>query len=399
MNLNRIMPAQGFRNPLSALQLQKIMIATKESFEPHSSEQLPNSHQGLCRRARFIPRCACRCAKSTSRDTKSYTGAIEPNAPVRVYDCSGPWGDPGFHRHVRGRLARAARANGFCKRGDVEEYDGREVKPQDNGYLSGKHAEFASKAEKQSPRGISRPQGQSPPAACAPRPGKSSRSFGMPAQGIITPEMEFIAIRENMGRANNRGAWRRTSSRNDLDKQHAGSQPARATAEFTPSVFRTFPAAHSRRRSRRNSSATKSPPAAPSFRSNINHPGNRADDHRPQFPGEDQRQHRQQRRRVEHRGGSREDALGHQVGRGHRHGSVHRQEHPRHARMDFAQLARAHRHRADLPGAGKSRRQGRGTDLGNLPRHAHRAGRAGRGLFHHPRRRAAALHPADRAVA
>jgi phosphomethylpyrimidine synthase len=30
----------------------------------------------------------------------------------------------------------------------VEEYDGREVKPQDNGYLSGKHAEYASKAEK-----------------------------------------------------------------------------------------------------------------------------------------------------------------------------------------------------------------------------------------------------------
>jgi phosphomethylpyrimidine synthase len=48
----------------------------------------------------------------------------------------------------------------------------------------------------------------------------------------------------------------------------------------------------------------------------------------------------------------------------------------------------ADRHRADLPGAGEGRRQGRGADLGDLPRHADRAGRAGRRLLHHPRRRA-----------
>ena len=53
------------------------------------------------------------------------------------------------------------------------------------------------------------------------------------------------------------------------------------------------------------------------------------------------------------------------------------------------------RHRADLPGAREGRRQGRGADLGDLPRHAHRAGRAGRRLLHDPRRRAPALYPAD----
>ena len=42
-------------------------------------------------------------------------------------------------------------------------------------------------------------------------------------------------------------------------------------------------------------------------------------------------------------------------------------------------------------------RPSRGADVGDLPRHAHRAGRAGRGLLHRPRRRAAALHPAHRA--
>ena len=105
-------------------------------------------HPRLRRRAQFIPTCACRCARSRSAPTKTFSGAIEPNAPVRVYDCSGPWGDPEFHRHVRGRPARRCARRGFATRGDVEEYDGREVKPQDNGYLSGKHAEYASKAER-----------------------------------------------------------------------------------------------------------------------------------------------------------------------------------------------------------------------------------------------------------
>ena len=61
------------------------------------------------------------------------------------------------------------------------------------------------------------------------------------------------------------------------------------------------------------------------------HPGEyqssriRADDHRPKFPREDQCQHRQQRRRLQHRGGSREDALVHKMGRRHRDGSLHRE--------------------------------------------------------------------------
>ncbi len=56
----------------------------------------------------------------------------------------------------------------------------------------------------------------------------------------------------------------------------------------------------------------------------------------------------------------------------------------------------AHRHGADLPGAGEGRRRGRRPHLGDLPRHADRAGRAGGGLLHHPRRRAPALHPPHR---
>ena len=46
------------------------------------------------------------------------------------------------------------------------------------------------------------------------------------------------------------------------------------------------------------------------------------------------------------------------------------EEHPRDPRVDPAQLAGADRHRADLPGSGEGRRASRGADLGAVPRHA-----------------------------
>ena len=76
------------------------------------------------------------------------------------------------------------------------------------------------------------------------------------------------------------------------------------------------------------------------------HPGQhqppraRADDHRPQLPGEDQREHRQLGRVLVDRGRSREAALGDALGRRHGDGSLDRQEHPRDARVDRPQLRR-----------------------------------------------------------
>ncbi|MNV31299.1 hypothetical protein D3C71_1226000 [compost metagenome] len=64
--------------------------------------------------------------------------------------------------------------------------------------------------------------------------------------------------------------------------------------------------------------------------------------------------------------------------------------------MDHPQLAGADRYCADLPGAGEGQRRGRGPDLGAVPRHVDRTGRAGRRLLHHPRRRVAALRADDR---
>ena len=127
-------------------------------------------------------------------------------------------------------------------------------------------------------------------------------------------------------------------------------------------------------------------------------PRARADDHRPQLPREDQREHRQLRGVVVDRRRSREAPMGDAVGRRHGDGPLDREEHPRHPRVDHQELRRADRYRADLPGARESRRTSRGSDVGDLSRHADRAVRTGRRLLHRPRRRAAALHPDDGAT-
>ncbi|MDE0825825.1 MAG: phosphomethylpyrimidine synthase ThiC [Akkermansiaceae bacterium] len=130
-------------------------------------------------------------------DTEHENGRIEKNPPIRVYDCAGPWGDPGFDGDVTKGLP-ALRREWILERGDVEEYDGREISAIDNGYLSEAHAEKynenkAAKNKLKEYPGLKR------------RPLKASAGHPVTQkwyadQGIITPEMEYIAIRENMGR-------------------------------------------------------------------------------------------------------------------------------------------------------------------------------------------------------
>ena len=211
------------------------MIATKDSIEPHSSTQLPASTR-VYLEGRIHPDVRVPVREIALSPTKTFSGELEGNEPVRVYDCSGPWGDPAFSGTSDEGLP-ALRAKWIAARKDVAEYDGREVKPQDNGYLSGKHAEYASKAEKN--RLVEFPglkgQRRRPLKASAGHP---VSQLWYARQGIITPEMEFIAIRENMGRAK-LAEMSQDIVRNDLDKQHAGS--AQLQSEYTPSIFRSFP--------------------------------------------------------------------------------------------------------------------------------------------------------------
>jgi phosphomethylpyrimidine synthase len=212
------------------------MNAKPEYFEPHSSEQLPASKR-IYVEGTLHPDVRVPMREIEVTPTKSYTGAVTPNDPVRVYDCSGPWGDPAFAGTSEQGLP-ALRREWILKRGDVEEIDGREMKPQDNGYLSGKHAEYASKAEKN--RLVEFPgltsQRRRPLRAKA---GKVVTQLAYARAGIVTPEMEFIAIRENLGRAKI-AEMSKDIVRNDLNKQHAGSSQL-GQSPYTPSIFNRFP--------------------------------------------------------------------------------------------------------------------------------------------------------------
>ncbi|MEN9677525.1 MAG: hypothetical protein RIS76_3421 [Verrucomicrobiota bacterium] len=213
------------------------------SFEPHSSQQLPASSRVYVE-GTLHPDIRVPLREIALSPTRGFNGAMEANAPVRVYDCSGPWGDPAFQGTVEEGLP-ALRRSWILKRGDVAEYDGREVKPQDNGYLSRQHAEYASQAERN--RLVEFPglkgQRRRPLRATAGHP---VTQLWYARQGIITPEMEFIAIRENLKIANLNLQIADLSGdirRNDLAKQHegSGSLSTEQLKPETPRVFARFP--------------------------------------------------------------------------------------------------------------------------------------------------------------
>jgi len=108
--------------------------------------------------------------------------------PVRVYDTSGPYTDANATIDINAGLPEI-RADWIRGRGDVEEVTQREVKPEDNGQLgpdrSGGVPAFPN-VRKQVLRA---------------KPGQNVSQMHYARRGIITPEMEYVAERENLGRA------------------------------------------------------------------------------------------------------------------------------------------------------------------------------------------------------
>src|SRR6266496_2945708 len=179
--------------------------------------------------------------------TKSISGQIEgsagaspvilQNEPVRVYDTSGPWGDPDFHGDVTQGLP-ALRTEWVLSRSDVEEYEGRVVRPIDDGYLSEKHAVNGN--GKNGLVGRDRRARRKPFRGSAGHP---VTQLWYARQGVITPEMEFIAIRENRkvwgAQAASLSSEAASFAANDLRKQHPGEPfGANIPREITPEVVR-----------------------------------------------------------------------------------------------------------------------------------------------------------------
>ena len=83
----------------------------------------------------------------SQNQTRTFKGELEENPPVRVYDTSGPWGDPEQTCDVRSGLP-ARRREWIMSRGDVEEYQGRDITPIDDGYLTFAAADLARHKER-----------------------------------------------------------------------------------------------------------------------------------------------------------------------------------------------------------------------------------------------------------
>ncbi|HWL80746.1 MAG TPA: phosphomethylpyrimidine synthase ThiC [Roseomonas sp.] len=122
--------------------------------------------------------------------------ALHPSAgepPVAVYDASGPYTDPAASIAIEQGLPRLREA-WLAASGDMEAYAGRSLKPEDNGFAAGERLAAAF------------------PLRHAPRRAKGGRAVTQLAYaraGIITPEMEYVAIRENLGRTQCRAAVER----------------------------------------------------------------------------------------------------------------------------------------------------------------------------------------------
>ncbi|MGA8401336.1 MAG: phosphomethylpyrimidine synthase ThiC [Stellaceae bacterium] len=118
------------------------------------------------------------------REIELEESAKEP--PLRVYDTSGPYSDGTTEADIAKGLAELRRA-WVMGRGDVEEIAGRDIRPEDNGLKRGEESNVPifDRAERRVLRA---------------KPGATPTQLAYARKGIVTQEMEYVAIRENMGR-------------------------------------------------------------------------------------------------------------------------------------------------------------------------------------------------------
>ena len=165
----------------------------------------------------------------------------EKNPPIFVYDTSGPYTDPAAKIDIRSGLP-PLREQWIAERGDTENSAGPELELRQR-----------AAGRPEAGRAALQPEAQAAPRAKA---GANVSQMHYARKGIITPEMEFIAIRENLQRDAYIESLKATGKTGEkmlelLMTQHPGESLRRGD---------------SRSRSRRNSCATRWRAAAPSSR-------------------------------------------------------------------------------------------------------------------------------------
>jgi phosphomethylpyrimidine synthase len=210
-----------------------------ETTAANNDKPLPNSRRVYI--AGKQPGVRVPFREISQNQTRNFDNSLEDNAPVRVYDTSGPWGDPSIRADVREGLP-SLRRHWILERDDVEEYEGRDLQPIDDGYLTFDAANQARQKEKAQQdklrledfSALARTPLRAKKGACVTQLHYARR-------GIITPEMEFIAIRENLGRlpslGNGEGVKGKAPERDSLDHQHRGQSFGAAIPEYVTPEF------------------------------------------------------------------------------------------------------------------------------------------------------------------
>ena len=202
-------------------------LAAAAQVDSAAIQPLPNSRKVYVEGSRPDIRVPMR--EISQSDTPTAFGG-EKNPPVTVYDCSGPYTDPDAQIDIRSGLP-ALRASWIAERGDTE-------------LLADLSSEFG-RARAADPRldELRFPGLQRQPRRA--RAGANVTQMHYARQGIITPEMEFVAIRENLRRAEYVESLKSSGPMGEkmarlLTRQHPGQNfGASIPAEITPEFVRS----------------------------------------------------------------------------------------------------------------------------------------------------------------
>ena len=203
------------------------MSSAIQSKSSAPDEQLPHSHRVYVEGKQTGVRVPFR--EITQTLTRNFDDTLIDNPPVRVYDTSGPWGDPSVVCDVANGLP-ALRRDWIVARGDVEQYEGRELSPIDDGYLTfeaANRARVKDVGKLEDFPALKRSPLRAKPGACVTQLHYARR-------GIVTPEMEFIAIRENLGRFSQ---IEKNDDRSSLFQQHPGQSFGAAIPQYVTPEF------------------------------------------------------------------------------------------------------------------------------------------------------------------
>jgi phosphomethylpyrimidine synthase len=153
---------------------------------------------------------------TTVRVNGNGNGRHNDESSLIVYDTSGPYTDPDTKIDIREGL-KPIRLPWIEGRGDVEYYGGRKIEPKDDGYREGENPNterFPKTRDK----------------VLRAKPGQNVSQMHYAKKGIITPEMEFIAIRENQKRKQ----WMENSEREErlAGNSFGANLPQKITPEF-----------------------------------------------------------------------------------------------------------------------------------------------------------------------